>query len=140
MLYNFAGLPQTLLLNPGLETNYKYHFGVPLFSGFSSEIAVTGAVISDVFVPDGRDINDKMASVLKNLDARDYAKLNSQIEVINAGFRIAKKAYVSLGFYQEFDAIGYFPKDIVTFANEGNAAYINRNFSASQIITKLDVF
>ena len=34
VLYNFAELPQSLLLNPAAETNYKFHIGVPLLSGF----------------------------------------------------------------------------------------------------------
>ena len=29
VLYDFAGVPQTLLLNPGLETNLKFHVGLP---------------------------------------------------------------------------------------------------------------
>ena len=138
VLYDFAGLPQTLLLNPGLETNYKYHIGVPLLSGFSTELASTGFTIADIFGVDNRTINDKIAAVLEDLDIRDYLKFNSQIEVFSAGFRFDDKTYFSFGFYQEFDAIGYFPKDIITLLNEGNAAYLNRSFDASQLLYKLE--
>lgn len=139
VLYDFAGLPQTLLLNPGLETNYKYHVGVPLFSGFSLELASTGFTVADIFGVDNRTINEKIAAILENLDTRDYLKFNSQIEVLSAGFRFDEKTYFSFGFYQEFDAIAYFPKDIITLLNEGNAAYLNRSFDASQLLYKLDV-
>jgi hypothetical protein len=139
VLYDFAGLPQTLLLNPGLETNYKYHIGVPLLSGFSTELASTGFTVADIFGVDSRTINEKIASILENLDSRDYLKFNSQIEVFSAGFRFDEKTYFSFGFYQELDAIGYFPKDIITLLNEGNAAYLNRSFDASQLLYKLDV-
>ena len=138
VLYDFAGLPQTLLLNPGLETNYKYHIGVPLLSGFSTELASTGFTIADIFGVDNRTINDKIGAVLVDLDTRDYLKFNSQIEVFSAGFRFDDKTYFSFGFYQEFDAIGYFPKDIITLLNEGNAAYLNRSFDASQLLYKLE--
>ena len=138
VLYDFAGLPQTLLLNPGLESNYKYHIGVPLLSGFSTELASTGFTIADIFGVDNRTINDKIAAVLEDLDIRDYLKFNSQIEVFSAGFRFDDKTYFSFGFYQEFDAIGYFPKDIITLLNEGNAAYLNRSFDASQLLYKLE--
>ena len=138
VLYDFAGLPQTLLLNPGLETNYKYHIGVPLLSGFSTELASTGFTVADIFGVDSRTINEKIASILENLDSRDYLKFNSQIEVFSAGFRFDDKTYFSFGFYQEFDAIGYFPKDIITLLNEGNAAYLNRSFDASQLLYKLE--
>ena len=139
VLYDFAGLPQTLLLNPGLESNYKYHIGVPLLSGFSTELASTGFTVADIFGVDSRTINEKIASILENLDSRDYLKFNSQIEVFSAGFRFDEKTYFSFGFYQELDAIGYFPKDIITLLNEGNAAYLNRSFDASQLLYKLDV-
>ena len=138
VLYDFAGLPETLLLNPGLESNYKYHIGVPLLSGFSTELASTGFTIADIFGVDNRTINDKIGAVLVDLDTRDYLKFNSQIEVFSAGFRFDDKTYFSFGFYQEFDAIGYFPKDIITLLNEGNAAYLNRSFDASQLLYKLE--
>lgn len=138
VLYDFAELPQTLLLNPGLEVNYKAHIGVPLISGFSSEIGITGVVLSDVFLADNLNINDKISSVLQQLNNKDHLKINTQIEILNGGFRIDDKNYISFGFYQELDAIGYFPKDVVTLVNQGNDAYLNRSFSASQILYKLD--
>ena len=139
VLYDFAGLPQTLLLNPGLETNYKYHIGVPLLSGFSTDIGITGFTVSDVFAIDNASISDKISAVLQNLDNADYLKINSQIEVFSAGFRWDKKTYISFGFYQELDAIVYFPKDFITLFNEGNSAYLNKNFSISQLAFKLDL-
>lgn len=138
ILYDFADLPQTLLLNPGLETNYKYHVGLPLLSGISTEFGSTGFVISEIFSNDNKTINDKVASVLQNLDTRDHLKLNAQIEVLNAGFRYDEKTYLSFGFYQELDAIGYFPRDIIALVNDGSTPYLNRTFSASQILFKLD--
>lgn len=138
ILYDFAELPQTLLLNPALETNYKYHLGIPLLSGFSSEFGSTGFVLSDVFAADGRAINDKVSSFLSKLDTRDHIKINFQEELFNAGFRLDEKTYISFGLYEELDAIAYFPKDVVTLVNEGNASYLNRSFSASQILYKLD--
>ena len=139
MLYDFAGLPQTLLLNPGLEVNYKYHIGLPLLSGVSSEIGVTSFSIADIFAADSRTITDKISTVLNAVSSSDYLKINSQIEVFSAGFRFDQKTYVSFGFYQELDAIVYLPKDALTLANEGNLAYLNKAFSISQLLYKLDV-
>ena len=138
VLYNFAELPQTLLLNPGAETNYKFHAGVPLMSGFSAEFGSSGVVLSDIFLSDNRPINDKVAEVLSSLNSRDNLKFNSQIEVFNAGFRYDDKTYFSFGFYEEIDAITYYPKDIITLVNEGNAAYINKSFDLSQLLYKVD--
>ena len=139
VLYDFAGLPQTLLLNPGLETDYKFHIGVPLLSGFSSEIKSTGFSLAEIFSINNNTINDKISAVLNKIDANDYLKVNTQIEVFSAGFRFDKKTYVSFGFYQELDAIGYLPKDALTLINEGNTSYLNKSFSISEMIYKLDV-
>ena len=139
VLYDFAGLPQTLLLNPGLETDYKFHIGVPLLSGFSSEIKSTGFSLAEIFSVNNNTINDKISAVLNKIDANDYLKVNTQIEVFSAGFRFDKKTYVSFGFYQELDAIGYLPKDALTLINQGNTSYLNKSFSISEMIYKLDV-
>ena len=138
-MYDFAGLPQTLLLNPGLETDYKFHIGVPLLSAISSEIGSTGFSLSEIFAVNNNTINDKISAVLNKIDANDYLKVNTQIEVFSAGFRFDKKTYVSFGFYQELDAIGYLPKDALTLINEGNISYLNKSFSISEMIYKLDV-
>ncbi|GAB7257074.1 DUF5723 family protein [Polaribacter sp. OB-PA-B3] len=138
VMYDFAGLPQTLLLNPGLETNYKYHIGVPILSGFSSELGSTGFSVADLFAADNRSITDKVTAVLANITSTDYVSLNAKIDVINVGYRLDDKTYLSGGFYNEVDGIGYLPKDGITLLNEGNAAYLNKSFSISQILYKLD--
>ncbi|SDR73203.1 hypothetical protein SAMN05216503_0656 [Polaribacter sp. KT25b] len=139
VLYDFAELPQTLLLNPAAETNYKFHFGVPLLSGISLDYGSSGAVLTDVFAKDNIDVNDKISTMLNRLTDRDFVKFNSQIEVFNGGFRVDDNTYISFGFYEEIDAISYVPKDVITLINEGNSSYLNKNFSASQLLYKLDV-
>lgn len=138
ILYNFAELPQTLLLNPASEVNYKFHAGVPLLSGISSDFGSKGVVLSDIFANDNRSINDKIAEAIGNLSYRDFTKINTQIEILNAGFRLKDDYYLSFGFYQELDAIGYYPKDALDFISEGNAPHINRAFSAAGIRYKAD--
>ena len=139
ILYNFAELPQTLLLNPATETNYKFHIGVPFLSGFSAQGGSKGVVLSDIFAVDNRNISDKITEVISNLKPNDYLKYNTQIEILSGGFRLNDKTYLSFGFYEEIDAFGYFPKDILTLATEGNNAFINKNFRISQISYQLDV-
>jgi len=138
LLYGFAEIPQTLLLNPGAETNYKFHAGLPLLSGFSSEFGATGFTITDLFTIDNRSINNKVSEVLNKLTAKDHINFNTQIEILNAGFRFNDKNYVSFGFYQEIDAIIYIPKDPLNLIIEGNTGYLNKNFDVSQILFKAD--
>ncbi|MEN8704406.1 MAG: DUF5723 family protein, partial [Polaribacter sp.] len=138
IFYNFAELPQTLLLNPASEVNYKFHVGLPLLSGISSDFGSKGVVLSDIFANDNRSINDKIAEAIRNLSYRDFTKINTQIEILNAGFRLKDDYYLSFGFYQELDAIGYYPKDALDFISEGNAPHVNRAFSAAGIRYKAD--
>lgn len=91
LLYNFAQIPQTQLLNPASETNYKYYIGLPLLSGFSTDIAFKGFVLSDVFAQDNIDINDKVKGFINQLSSGDFAKINTQIEVLSAGYRVNDK-------------------------------------------------
>ena len=138
VLYGFAENPQTLLLNPGAETNYKFHIGIPLLSGLSGDIALKNFKLTDLFSEDGIDFNTKIFNLLNKLDAEDHLKLNLQLDVLNGGFRVDDKTYISFGFYQELDVIGYWPKDVVTFLNEGNASYLNKSFDLSQLLYKAD--
>lgn len=138
VLYDFAELPQTLLLNPGAETNYRFHSGVPLLSGLSMDFGSSGVVLTDVFALDNKNINEKVSNILKTLTTRDFLKINTQLEVLNFGFRVDDKTYLSFGFYEEIDAIGYAPKDGITLFFEGNDAYLNKSFSVGQLLYKLD--
>jgi hypothetical protein len=138
VLYDFAGLPQTLLLNPGLETNFKFHIGLPLISGFSAEIGSTGFSVADIFADDGREINVKIASLLEKVDSKDYLKLNTQIEVFSAGYHFNDKTYLSIGFYEELDVIFFLPKDVLTLATEGNITPLGRRFDFSHLNLNAD--
>jgi len=139
ILYNFAELPQTLLLNPAAETNYKFHIGVPFLSNISTQIGSEGVVLSDIFALDDRNINDKIAEAIRKLKTNDFIKSHLQIEILSGGFRLNDKTYLSFGFYEEIDAFGYYPKDMLTLITEGNNAFINKNFRISEISYKLDV-
>ncbi|NVJ89200.1 MAG: hypothetical protein HWD82_07140 [Flavobacteriaceae bacterium] len=138
ILYDFADLPQTLLLNPAIEPSYKFHVGLPFLSGISSNIGSSNFKLTDIFANDGRSINDKISSIINSISSRDFGTINTQIEIINAGFRLRDNYYINFGFYQEIDAIGYFPRDLLVFFNEGNATNLNRPFSASHIRYKFD--
>lgn len=138
ILYGFSESPQTLLVNPGKETNYRYHAGIPLFSGLSLNSGSTKLVLSDLFLKGG-SFNNKVTNVIDNLSSEDFISFNSQIEVLNLGYRLDDKTYISGGFYSEIDFVGYFPKDVAILFHEGNGAYLNKSFSLSQLTMRVDV-
>lgn len=134
-LYDFTDLPQSLLLNPGADINFDYHVGVPFLSQFHINAGLRGASIYDVFADDGRNVNDKIETTLNTLTSNDYLTLTQQLELISFGWESKKNKniYFSGGIYQELDVIGYFPKDFVVLAYQGNRDFLNQPFRFSTI-------
>ncbi len=134
-LYDFTDLPQSLMLNPGADTNFKYHVGIPFLSQFHANAGLRGASLFDVFADDGRSINEKIETTLNTLTNYDYLTLTQQLEIFNFGWESKKdkNTYFSGGVYQELDVIGYFPKDFAVLAYQGNRDFLNRPFRFSSV-------
>ncbi|MBT7424945.1 MAG: hypothetical protein HN779_02730 [Flavobacterium sp.] len=137
--FSFGEIPQNLMLNPGAETNFKSHYGIPVFSNLSFKAGFTGFTLADLFLNDSRDFNLKFEEVLNKIDSDDYININTVVEVLSAGLRIDDKTYVSFGFYEELDLITYFPKDITELVYYGNEPFLNRPFSISELVMKVDM-
>ncbi len=137
--FSFGETPQTLLLNPGSETNYKSHYGIPVLSNFQLTIGNTGFQMGDLFSNDSRSFNEKFEKVLNQLSPDDYINLNTKIDVLSFGYRYNNKTYISVGFYEELDMMVYFPKDAIEGLYYGNDPFFNRSFSISQAIMKADL-
>jgi hypothetical protein len=139
LLYNFDDLPQTLLLNPGAETNFDMHFGIPFFSQIHLSAGSSGVNMYDIFKDDGGSINDRIKESLHNFSRKDFFTINQQLEIFSIGWRDNKRRYYTAGVYQEMDAILYFPKDPAVLAYEGNKNYIGKNFDFSDAAFTADV-
>jgi len=137
--FSFGEIPQNLMLNPGAETNFKSHYGIPVFSNFQLTIGNTGFQMGDLFSNDSRNFNEKFEKVLNKIDSDDYININMEVEVLSAGLRIDDKTYVSVGFYEELDLITYLPKDITELVYYGNEPFLNRPFSISELVMKADI-
>ena len=138
LAFSFAESPQTLLLNPGAETNFRSHYGIPMLSDVSFDIGITGFKLNDLFSNDSRTFRTRFEAVLNKINATDYLSFNTKIDVLNIGFRLDKKTYLSFGFYEEIDFISYLPKDFIELFYYGNEPFINRNFSLAQVSMKGD--
>ena len=110
IVYDFANLPQTLLLNPGAEVTNKWHVGVPLVSHFSVNGGFSGFSTYDIFADNGVPINDKIKAAVNNFGKSEFVALNQQLEVISVGFELPNKSYVSFGYYEEFDLLAKIPE------------------------------
>ena len=137
--FSFGEIPQNLMLNPGAETNFKSHYGIPVFSNFQLTIGNTGFQMGDLFSNDSRSFNEKFEKVLDQLSPDDYINLNTKVDVLSFGYRHDNKTYISVGFYEELDLMVYFPKDAIEVLYYGNDPFFNRSFSISQAIMKADI-
>jgi len=136
LLYDFYEIPQSLILNPGVKTPYKWHMGIPGLSGFSFQAGTRDLSVNDLFAQDGIDFTTKFRDkVINGLNQNDDFGYSGQLEIFNGGFRSSKRPsdYYSFGAYGEGFASIFWPKDLAVLAFEGNASNLNRRFNLSHI-------
>ncbi len=138
VLYDFAGLPQTLILNPGAEVENKYHFGLPLFSQISAQAGFTGFSTYDIFADNGININDKIRAAVNKYGTAEFVAFNQQLEVLSGGFRLPNNDYLSFGFYEEVDFLAKIPRDMVDLFYEGNTV-INRRYTIKKLTVRAEM-
>lgn len=138
ILYDFAGLPQTLLVNPGLEVNNKFYIGFPLFSQVAVQGGFTGFSAYDIFAEDGVDINIKISEAVQNFGKSEFIEVNQQLEALSGGFQLNEKNYLSFGYYQEFNFLAKIPRDIIDLVYEGNTD-IYRQYSIQKLSARAEL-
>ena len=138
LLYDFTGLPQTLILNPGAKVNNQFFFGIPMLSHLSIQGGFTGFSAYDIFADNGIDINDKIKAALNNYGKTEFIAANQQLEILYGGWRLSKNRYVSLGYYQEIDLLTKIPKDMVDLFYEGNTV-LNKKYSINKLTARAEM-
>ena len=138
VLYNFAELPQTLLLNPGAEFTKDAHIGIPLLSKISMHGGFTGFTAYDIFIDDGVNINTKIRAAINNYGKYEILGLNEQIEIFSGGYKLKNEDYLSFGFYQELDVFAKIPRDIVDLFYEGNTD-LYRHYAIDNFSTRAEM-
>jgi len=138
LLYDFSEIPQSLLINPGVQTDFKWYGGVPGISGLSFQAGSSGVSAYDLFAADGIDFNTKFRDrLLGGMNTRDELSGTQQIELLNVGFRSSDPdIFYSFGIYNESDAIGYWFQDYAILAIEGNADRLNQRFDLGDLKTR----
>ncbi len=134
VLYGFHEIPQSLLLNPGADVNYRWFFGLPLLSGVQVNVGSSGFSVFDLFADDGVDFNTKLTNIVNNTSRTETVFANQQLEVFTIGFKSGGwrgKNYFSLGMYQELDFFSYWPRDPIQLAYYGNSDSVGRRYDLS---------
>ena len=136
LLYDLYEIPQSLMLNPGVKTPYKWHAGIPVLSGIGFQAGTSGVTVNDLFANDGIDFTTKVRDrALYAMSPRDEFSGSGQIEVFYGGFRSANRPsdYYSFGMYGEGFTSVFWPKDLAILAFEGNANNLNRRFDLGHL-------
>lgn len=145
ILYNFATLPQSSLLNPAVDSKYKFFIGLPIFSGVSAHVGSSEVSAYDLFAKNDVNFNQKISTALSSISNKDFFTANQQLEILTAGFRIKDRngdnrdKYVTFGVYQDFSAIAYLPRDLIQLALYGNLKYLGKAYSLSDVKLKADL-
>lgn len=138
LLFDFTGLPQTLLLNPGAKVNNQFFFGIPGISRLALQGGFTGFSVYDIFADDGVDINDKIKAAINNYGKSEFLSANQRLGIIYGGFRLRNNHYLSFGYYQEFDVLSKIPRDLVDLFYEGNTV-LNRVYSIKKLTARAEM-
>lgn len=135
ILYDFNEIPQSLSVNPGVESDFKWYAGVPLLSGISGYGGSNAISIHDIFANDGVDINIKFRErALDVLTPNDELSTTIQMEYLSGGFRSENpNIFYSFGGYLEFDNIGYWPQDLAYLIYDGNADQLGRSYDLGDL-------
>lgn len=141
LLYDFTELPQSLMLNPGSEVYNKSHIGIPLLSHIHFNYGLRGFTPSLLLANDGLDINYKLKNLVNAISNNDHLVINQQMELLSVGWssRRYQNTYFTAGMYEEFDFIGYAPKEIAQLALYGNQYHINQRQGFYNITAKMDL-
>jgi hypothetical protein len=139
ILYNFTSVPQSMLINPGSDVKYNWFIGIPLFSGFSTNVGSSGFSAFDLFANNGIDFNAKLRNVVFSTSRNDKVSINEQLEIFSGGFKLGdwqKGSYFSFGMYQELDLFSYVPKDYAILALDGNKDHLGKIFNFGDLNAK----
>jgi len=138
ILYDFNEIPQSLSLNPGVESDFKWFAGVPLLSGIFGYAGSNGISVHDIFADDGIDINLKFRErALNELSPRDEFSSTVQVEYLTGGFRDENpNLFYSFGGYLELDNIAYWPQDYAFLIFDGNADQLGRRYDLNDLKTR----
>ncbi|RXP63282.1 hypothetical protein EC396_02325 [Lutibacter sp. HS1-25] len=138
VLYDFAELPQTLILNPGAEVSNNFYVGFPLLSQVAVQGGFSAFSYYDIFASNGVDINTKIDDAVQKFGNAEFIEVNQKLEALSGGFKLNNTIYLSFGYYQEFNSLIKIPKSLVDLAYYGNSD-INHNYSVNKLAARAEL-
>ena len=122
-LYNFKSVAQSNLLNPATKTDMRFSLGLAHTetSAFSTGFTAFQAIAK------GSDINENLDLILKNLQDRDFVRLNNSLNVFHTTFDISPKYQVSFGLQMNSYAYLTMPVNLLRLVQGNDQAEYLQN-------------
>ncbi len=144
-MYLMERVPQSSFINPSQFPNCKFYIGgliIPLFGQLppSMTVAVNLPVdYSDVIFHGEGAYKDSLITplhptaniddFLKKLRKVNYTSLDLQMDLLNFGFKLGKKSFLSFDLSERMISDVGMPKSLFEFAAKGNDAVRNADFT-----------
>lgn len=122
-LYNFKSVAQSNLLNPATKTDMRFSLGLAHTetSAFSTGFTAFQAIAR------GSNINENLDLILRNLQERDFVRLNNSLNVFHTTFNVSSKYQVSFGLQMNSYAYVTMPVNLLRLLQGNDQAEFLQN-------------
>jgi hypothetical protein len=140
--YYMNSVPQSTIMNPAIQPDYNFYFGLPLISSLQFRQGNNRLVLSDIIMKNPNndslitflhpDADFNTTDFLAKLDKNNYFYEDFRTNLLSFGFKI-KTWYFGFNLSEKISTSINFPKDLFVIALEGNQSFINQNADLSYL-------
>jgi len=120
-------IPQSFYSNPAFIPQCRWHFGMPVLSSAYIGMGHNGFKPKNVISTNIQDsVVLDIESMLNSMKKNNYVFLETNVELLNFGFKIKDKHYINFAVTERAFARASYPKDLMEFAFYGNGALLDQ--------------
>ena len=134
LLYGLDEAGQSTLSNPAGFTEHRITIGLPVVSGFTSELAISSFSLNDLLEErtEGDSIDLKIDRVAGLLNPENYSSVTFKNDLLFGGIRL-NQGYLSFGAYSNFELNMHYPGDLVRMIWKGNSQFYDQTLDFDKI-------
>lgn len=115
-LFFLHNIPQATFVNPAIQPSCKYFIGVPVLSSLYANGSSTGFAYNDL-------VGFSPQNFVSNLHSVDFLAVDAHINIISLGYK-RNDYYYSFNIAEKVFGTGFFPKNLLELAVNGNEQFI----------------
>lgn len=116
-LFFMHNIPQASYVNPAIQPSCKYYIGVPVLSSLYANGSSTGFAYNDL-------VGFSPQTFVNNLHSVDFLSVETHINIIALGYK-RNDYYYSFNIAEKIFTTGFFPKNLLELAVNGNEQFID---------------